>query len=235
MPITEIRPAHLYRLTVGAFQSYLWRDIDGITLIDSGAVGSGPELATLLGELGIRTNDVDRLVLTHFHEDHTGAAAEVAEWGKVEILAGAPDAPIIRGDAPAPAPVFRSDAERELAAKVGAGLPKAPPCRVDRELTDGVVLDIASGAQVIAGPGHTDGSIGLYLIEPRVLFTGDTIAADEGQVLLGPFNLDTARAVESFRLLAGFDAHIACFGHGDPLVGDAHDLLAVAAKNPVMI
>lgn len=189
----------------------------------------------LLGELGIATSDVDRLVLTHFHEDHTGAAADVAEWGKVEILAGAPDAPIIRGEAPAPAPVFRSAAERELAAKVSAGLGKAPPCRVDRELADGVVLDIAGGAQVIAGPGHTDGSIGLFLIEPRVLFTGDTIACDGGRVLLGPFNLETERAIESFRRLAGFDADVACFGHGDPLIGNAHDTLALAAKSPVMI
>jgi glyoxylase-like metal-dependent hydrolase (beta-lactamase superfamily II) len=234
MPINELRP-NLHRLTVGPFQAYLWRDADGITLIDSGAVGSGTEIASLLGELGIAAGDVDRLVLTHFHEDHAGAAAEVAAWGSVEVFAGAEDAPIIRGEVEPPAPNLRSDAERALAAKIGADLPKAPPCRVDRELSDGVVLDVAGGAQVIAGPGHTEGSIGLFLTEPRVLFTGDTIANFEGQVLLGPFNLDTDRAIESLRLLAGFDADVACFGHGDPLVGNAHDRLAAAAVNPITI
>ena len=234
MPIIEIRP-NLYRLTVGAFQAYLWRDQDSVTLIDSTAVGAGAELASLLGEIGISTSDVDRLVLTHFHEDHAGGASEVAAWGSVEVLAGARDAAIIRGDVEAPAPNLRSDQERAMAATIMTGLPKAPPCRVDRELTDGVLLDIAGGAQVISGPGHTEGSIGLFLREPRVLFTGDTIAHFEGQVLLGPFNLDTDRAIESFRLLAGFDADVACFGHGDPVVGDAHETLAAAAKNPITI
>jgi glyoxylase-like metal-dependent hydrolase (beta-lactamase superfamily II) len=234
MPINEIRP-NLYRITVDAFQAYLWRDQDSVTLIDACGVGAGEQLATLLGEIGIATTDVDRLVLTHFHEDHTGGAAEVAAWGSVEVSAGAGDAAIIRGDAEAPAPNLRSDRERAMAANIMSGLPKAPPCRVDRELTDGVLLDVAGGAQVISGPGHTEGSIGLFLREPRVLFTGDTVAHFESQVLVGPFNLDTDRAIESFRLLAGFDADVACFGHGDPLVGDAHKTLAEAAKNPFTI
>lgn len=234
MPITELR-ADLYRLTVGTYQAYLWRDQDSATLIDACGVGAGAELAALLGEVGMATSDVDRLVLTHFHPDHTGGAAEVAAWGSVEVLAGAQDAAIIRGDVEAPAPNLRSDRERAMAANIMTGLAEAPPCRVDRELTDGVLLDVAGGAQVIHGPGHTEGSIGLFLREPRVLFTGDTIAHFESQVLVGPFNIDTDRAVESFRLLAGFDADVACFGHGDPIVGNAHDTLATAAKNPFTI
>jgi glyoxylase-like metal-dependent hydrolase (beta-lactamase superfamily II) len=124
--------------------------------------------------------------------------------------------------------------ERQMAATMLAGLPEPPPCRVDRELTGDVVLDIAGGAQVIAGPGHTGGSIGLFLSEPRVLFTGDTMANFQG-VRVGPFNLDTDVAIESFKLLASFDADVACFGHGEAIVGKAHDTLAEAAKNPVTI
>ena len=231
MPITELRP-NLHQLTVGNFQLYVWRDDDGITLIDAAGVGAGPDIASQLGELGIATADVDRLVLTHFHGDHTGGAADVAGWGSVEVCAGAADAPIIRGDVEAPAPNLRSEMERQMAANMLAGLPKPPPCRIDRELTGDVVLDIAGGAQVIAGPGHTEGSIGLFLTEPRVLFTGDTVA-NFGGLRVGPFNLDTDRAVESFKLLASFDADVACFGHGAPIVGKAHDALAEAAKNPV--
>jgi glyoxylase-like metal-dependent hydrolase (beta-lactamase superfamily II) len=37
-------------------------------------------------------------VLTHAHQDHVGAAAEVAAWGDVTVLAHRADAPVIRGE-----------------------------------------------------------------------------------------------------------------------------------------
>ncbi|MGH3983916.1 MAG: MBL fold metallo-hydrolase [Pseudonocardiaceae bacterium] len=46
--------------------------------------------------------DVDRLVLTHFHDDHAGGATEVTGWGDIEVLAHARDAPIIRGEQAGP-------------------------------------------------------------------------------------------------------------------------------------
>ncbi|MGW3118294.1 hypothetical protein ACWDBW_14335 [Streptomyces sp. NPDC001107] len=45
-------------------------------------------------------------------------------------------------------------------------LPPAPPCRVDREVEDGGVLDFGGGAVVVAVPGHADGSMALHLPEP---------------------------------------------------------------------
>jgi Metallo-beta-lactamase superfamily len=42
--------------------------------------------------------DLRRLVLTHFHIDHVGTAAEVAAWGGVTVCAHRADAPVIRGD-----------------------------------------------------------------------------------------------------------------------------------------
>jgi hypothetical protein len=44
-------------------------------------------------------------------------------------------------------------------------------------------------------------------------------------LILGPFNLDRQAAAASFRLLAGLDADIACFGHGEPVVGGAGERL----------
>ncbi|MER7078769.1 hypothetical protein SAMN02982929_05937 [Saccharopolyspora kobensis] len=42
------------------------------------------------------------------------------------------------------------------------------------------------------------------------------------------FNVDRAKTIESFRRLAELDIEIACFGHGDPLVGDADAKLRAA-------
>lgn len=227
MTIVELRP-HLYRLILGRYQAYLWRDQDSVTLVDTGEAGSGTVIAGLLREIGLAPSDVDRVVLTHFHDDHVGSAAEIASWGDVEIVAHTAEAPIIRGERPGPAPVL-NDFERELLERVAAGLPSAPPVRVDREVRDGDVLDIGGGARVISTPGHTDGSIALYLPEHGVLLTGDIAAEYEGEIILGPFNLDPALAAESFRRLAELDVDVVGFGHGEPVLRDGGALLRRAA------
>src|ERR671916_1434572 len=64
-----------------------------------------------LADLDLEPTDVDRLVLTHFHDDHTGGAAEVAGWGGVDVLAPADDAPIIPGEQSGPPPNYSSEQE----------------------------------------------------------------------------------------------------------------------------
>jgi glyoxylase-like metal-dependent hydrolase (beta-lactamase superfamily II) len=226
MTATRLAP-NLYLLRLSGWQAYLWRDEDGITLVDTGPAGSGDALMAALDEIGAARSQIRRIVLTHFHDDHAGGAAEIAKWGDVEVIAHQREAPIIRGEQPGPPPNF-TEAELALHAQVAHDLPAAPPCRVDREVVDGDVLDIAGGALVVATPGHSDGSLALYLRTPRVLFTGDTIAEHDGQVMLGVFNLDRERTAESFRQLAQFESDIACFGHGRPILSDARQVLLQA-------
>lgn len=218
MDFLELTPRlHLLRFPVG--QAYLWQDGRDLTLIDTGPAGSAPAIATAVQGLG----KLRRVILTHFHDDHTGSAAEIGSWPGVTVLAHGADAPIIRGERPGPLPDF-TEFERELHARVAYGLPPAPPARVDVELDGGEELDIGGGARVLHVPGHTDGSIALHLAD-RVLFTGDVIAEHGGEIVLGPFNVDRARAAESMRLLAALDVETACFGHGDALIGGAGDRL----------
>ncbi|MEU8248335.1 MBL fold metallo-hydrolase [Nonomuraea sp. NPDC048916] len=220
------RRLHLLRLTFG--QAYLWNDDGAFTLVDTGIATSGEEIADAISRLGGRADAVRQVVLTHYHEDHCGGAATVATWGDVTVMAHRLEAPVIRGDIPAPPPNF-TDEERALHRSLGAHLlPPAPPCRVDRELEDGDVLDFGGGARVIATPGHTAGSIALHLPEHGVLFTGDTVAHVNGQVMPGVFNMDRDETLDSFRRLAELDARVACVGHGDPITG-ARDALRQAA------
>jgi glyoxylase-like metal-dependent hydrolase (beta-lactamase superfamily II) len=100
------------------------------------------------------------------------------------------------------------------------------------EVSDGDVLDFGGGARVVHAPGHTDGSVALHLPEHGVLFTGDAVAASpvDGSVMMGALNLDRARTLASFRRLAALDTDVACFGHGDPVVGEAGEALRKAAE-----
>ena len=230
MDVDTLRP-HLHRLRFERYQAYLWSDADGTTLVDTGEPGSGRLVEQALATLGLARTDLDRIVLTHFHDDHAGSAAEIAAWGGIEVVAHAADAPVIAGEQDGPPPDF-TDFERQLHAQVAAGLEPAPPVSPDTLVRDGDLVDFAGGAEVLGVPGHTDGSIALWLPQHRVLFTGDIVAEHEGQVMPGVFNLDRDAVAESFRRLAALDSEVACFGHGEPLRTRAGERLreVVAAR-----
>ncbi|MGW7821514.1 MBL fold metallo-hydrolase [Streptomyces puniciscabiei] len=219
---------HLLRFPVG--QAYLRCDDEESTLVDAGTIGAGRAIAEAVGQLGRAPEDVRRIVLTHFHEDHAGRAGEFAALSGAEVLAHHLDAPFVRGELPGPSPRFE-DWEVPVHAAVAARLPDGvpvPPATVTG-VSDGDLLDFGGGARVIHVPGHTDGSIALFLPEAGVLFTGDTVAASpvDGSVRLGVFNLD--RLLASLGRLAELEADVACFGHGDPVVGGAAAALREAA------
>jgi glyoxylase-like metal-dependent hydrolase (beta-lactamase superfamily II) len=231
MEVIELLPRlRFIRFPVG--HAYLWHDSDGLTLIDTSLPGCAPLIAGAIRQSGYQPADLRRLVLTHFHADHIGAAADIAGWGEVEVLAPRADAPFIRAAA-GPAPDL-ADWERPIYEQVMSQLPAQPviPPRIDREIADGDELGFGDGAVAVAVPGHTPGSIALYLPRHQVLFAGDAVARrPDGTVICGVFNVDRAQAAASLRRLAGLDATVACFGHGEPLTHDAAAELQAAARH----
>jgi glyoxylase-like metal-dependent hydrolase (beta-lactamase superfamily II) len=211
---------NVYRLLLGRFQAYLWREDSHATLIDTGPADAGGEIAAALDELGLAPQALHRVVLTHFHDDHVGAAAEIRAWGEVEVVAHEADAPVISGQAAAAEPKLDDD-ERALLARLTSDVPPAPPVPVDRQVGDGAELDFGGGAQVISVPGHTAGSIALYRPAHRTLFTGDAVAEQLGRVVPGAFNTEPERVAESVRRLAELDVDVALFGHGEPALHNA--------------
>ncbi|MCM2575783.1 MBL fold metallo-hydrolase [Streptomyces meridianus] len=219
MEIIGLRPGlRMLRFPVGA--AYLWQDGDELTLVDTGTADCAAEVD------GALDGRLRRIVLTHWHEDHTGAAAELAGRHGAAVVAHRREAPVIRGEAVGAPPVlepFEVPIRQAL-----PPLPPAPPCRVDHEVEDGDVLAFGGGAVVVAVPGHTDGSIALHLPGPSVLFTGDAVA-NVGRTMLGVFNTDRARAVESLHRLAELDVETAVFGHGEPITRGAATALRGAS------
>jgi glyoxylase-like metal-dependent hydrolase (beta-lactamase superfamily II) len=224
MQTSAVTP-NLTMLVVNGWQLYAWRDGDSVTLIDTGAPGSGAQILAAVPS-------IERMVLTHGHVDHCGSAAYLQDATHAGVFAGAGDADVIRGTAGMPPAIFE-DWEIPIYERVSADLPDAaPPVSDVQAVNDGDVLDFGGGAQILSVPGHTEGSIAVYLPQHGVLFAGDTIA-NVGSVMLGTFNQDRARTVASFQRLAGLDVETACFGHGEPITSGAGDRIRATAATLV--
>lgn len=215
----------MFRFRIG--QAYLWRDGTELTLIDAGDIDAAAAIEDAIRTLGLDPAGIRRIVITHGHRDHYGAAQELADRHGAEIIAHALDAPVVRGERPVPEPDLL-DWELPLW-EHGLTVPEAPPTRVDREVTGGEVLPFGDGARVVHAPGHTAGSIAIHLPLHGVLFTGDTVASVE-RVMLGVFNVDRAGAAATFRRLAALAPRTVCVGHGDPLTENAAAEMEAAAN-----
>ncbi|MFD8195731.1 MBL fold metallo-hydrolase [Streptomyces wuyuanensis] len=102
MDVIEVLPQlHMLRFRIG--RAYLWRDGGELTLIEAGDADAGPASS---GRSARDPARLRRIVLTHCHRDHTGAAGELAGRFGARGPAHRLDAPIVGGRAPAPEPVL---------------------------------------------------------------------------------------------------------------------------------
>jgi len=212
-------PAHLLNL-------YLWDGDDGVTLIDTGWRSSASDIEAALHALGRERQDVRRIVLTHFHDDHSGSAAEIATWADIEVIAGRNEARFIEGAERGPVAVLTAK-ERALVGDLNEP-PHGPACAVTRVVDDGDLISFAGGARIIGVPGHTPGSIAIYLPEADAVLTGDAVAELNGEIIVGIFNTNRSAAVASLRSLHATGAEVAGFGHGEPLLTSAHRRISEA-------
>lgn len=222
----------LYRLRIPdgpahALNTYLWVGPESVAMFDTGWASSAPLLESALAALDRTTADVGHVVLSHFHEDHAGAASVVASWPNAVIVASAAEAPVVRGDVPGPVPVLTT-AETAIHEQPTEP-PAAASCRVDLEVTDDDVLPIGGEARVLLTPGHTVGSLALHLPAIDTVLTGDTVAELHGSVILGVFDVDRELTRHSLQRIAETGASVAGFGHGEAVLSDAYQRIRSAS------
>jgi glyoxylase-like metal-dependent hydrolase (beta-lactamase superfamily II) len=101
------------------------------------------------------------------------------------------------------------------------------PVPVDILVNDGDELPILGGVKILHTPGHTPGSICLYLQSQKLLIAGDLLANRFGLKLpSGSFTADITQEIQSVKRVAGIEFDIICFGHGSPIMHDANHIVA---------
>ncbi len=162
---------------------YLLNGGDELALIDPG-LGMAGDFDRILDNIradGLDPRRIRKLILTHYHCDHIGAAAEAHKRLDVEVYASALAAPVVRtGD------------ERAVALDVAkrAGFYPAdftlPPCPVDHEVHEGDVIRVGDLALTAYDtPGHCDAHLSFHITgADRAYLLGADLVFWGGRILL---------------------------------------------------
>jgi glyoxylase-like metal-dependent hydrolase (beta-lactamase superfamily II) len=127
-------------------------------------IDPGDDVETILSVIEKHGLTVKAIVITHAHIDHIGGAARLRQ------ATGAP--------------VYMNENDMALAERLDAqaqwlGTQTPPRPEIDTAAREGDVLRVgAMDAHVLHTPGHTQGSICLFVPADRKLFAGDTLFRD---------------------------------------------------------
>ena len=174
-----------------------------IYLIDSGVASSEKIILDYLKKIGRGPEEISTLILTHSHPDHIGAAKAIKSITGCVVAAHAAERAWIEDvDLQArerPVPGFQT--------LVGGSV------KVDMVLQDGDILDLQEGNKlhVLHTPGHSSGSISLWLPEAGALFCADAIPIP-GEMPIYQDILDSFQSIQRLKsiqevkfLLAAWD------------------------------
>ena len=154
--IHEILPVGILQCNCSVFGDELSREAI--------VVDPGDEIARILDVLRRHGLTVKAIVITHAHIDHIGGAQKLKQ---------ATGAPVYMN---------RNDSELHKMMDVQAGwLGMKPPetVEIDNEAKDGDLLAMgATEFHVLHTPGHTQGSISLWIPSQSTLVAGDTLFRD---------------------------------------------------------
>jgi hydroxyacylglutathione hydrolase len=142
---------------------------------------------------------IDTIILTHCHFDHTARVKEIASLCKAKVA-------IHKNDA-------RGLVEDTLSLSIHFGA-RSPGIAPDIILEDG---DILGELTVIHTPGHTPGSICLFSDRDHILISGDTVFSDGcfGRFdFPGGSRIELARSINRLSILKIEGLYP---GHGEPV------------------
>jgi glyoxylase-like metal-dependent hydrolase (beta-lactamase superfamily II) len=184
------------RVNLGFVSAYILVRGGEAAIVDTGVAGSGDEIESSLGAVGLDWSAVGHLILTHHHNDHQGSAPEVLERAPGAVgYAGAEDIPAITVPRPLTAV---ADGDEVFGLRI-----VTTPGHTAGSIS---VLDPVGGILVAGDALRTDGGKPTL---PGAQFTVDMNQAKQSIVKLGGLSFDT--------LLPG---------HGEPLVGGASAAVA---------
>jgi glyoxylase-like metal-dependent hydrolase (beta-lactamase superfamily II) len=220
----------IHRLTQGVCNFYPIEEGGRLVLVDAGAPADWNLLVRTLPTLGRALDDLEVVLITHAHSDHTGFAERARTTAHAPVWIHEADAAVAKGTTPPPkndgkatSYLLRVEFYRTLLSLARRGATRMIPIREVSTFGDGETLDVPGRPRAVHAPGHTPGSAALLLEGRRVLLTGDTLVTRNPltgrlgpQIMPSGLNQDTPLALRSLDALDGIPADVLLPGHGQP-------------------
>ena len=149
-------------LTVGPLQcncSILGDEASGEAIV----VDPGDEISRIVDVLNKHSLTVKQIIVTHAHIDHIAGAQRLKRLTGAPILYNQNDLPLVK-------------MMDQQAGWLGIPTPEVAPPDATLEEAQKVAVSGISGS-ILHTPGHTEGSICLYLPKQKLLLAGDTLFA----------------------------------------------------------
>jgi glyoxylase-like metal-dependent hydrolase (beta-lactamase superfamily II) len=248
-PLVDSLPTHVAHaelptpFPVGPVNCYLVVG-DPVTLIDPGMLHDDTldRIGALLAGAGLRVTDVERVVVTHAHPDHYGAAGWVVSQSGGRIVCGRAEIPKLeaRQDRPGYQDLLAAlgipDDVRagfgDLYVGIRSLVHDIPVGSVDA-IDDGDRMIVGGGPLVAhVTPGHATGHVSLWDADSRTLFSGDHLLPRiTPNPVLEPDDSDLGRRrslveyLDSLDRFVELDPAVVLPGHG-PAFTDVATLVA---------
>ena len=186
-----------------------------------------------LDSLGRTLEDIDAIVITHAHADHTGMAPRLQKKSGAPVYVHRDDVKYASRPLYLPWSGLVANAWRPYTASmighaVLHGLLRLPRITSATATVDGEQLDAPGNPRIIHIPGHTRGDVVVHLPERGVLFSGDALVTrsllhgrdGDPQITSPGLNTDTGQAAAALEPLRSLGPARMLPGHGRPWEGD---------------
>lgn len=222
----ELTPS-LHRIGNDIVAAYLVDTAEGITIIDAGLSGLWNDLVAELAIMGRSLGDIKGVILTHGDSDHVGFAERLRREHGVPVYVHAADAERAKGNHKASMGKQKMNLGG-LASFIGYSLRKGGLRTTWLtqvvETHDGATLDLPGSPQIIGLPGHSEGSIAVFIPAVDAVFVGDGLATRhvltrEQGLQPAPFTDEPDQAIASLQKLLPTGAKWVLPGHGPAFSG----------------
>lgn len=239
---SEVAPG-VHHFHTGPFNWYIIEAEGRLTLVDAGFPGHHAIFLQGLQQIGRTPLDLEAIIITHAHADHTGFAERLRLETGAAVFIHRDDVDGLRRARNLPWYGLLSNAWRPyiramLLHGIWQGVFTQPPVEKVVAFEDGQTLEVPGRPIVHHVPGHTPGEVAFFLGDRQVLFSGDTLvtrdlmtgAEGSPQVTHRLLNHDDQQSRRSLDRFKELGEVIMLPGHGRPWRGAMEEAVELAGE-----